>query len=142
MNNQMEVSPKSIKFRIPSIPPSMNDIYYHIKDHYGRYTYVLKGEVRLWKTKAKEYVPPFAIDPGQLFYFNWTATNDWCYSSGKSRRYDLFNLEKVLVDAVCEKLGVDDCNLWESHYRRKVHSTTEQYIEAEIGIIEPSIHPN
>lgn len=130
-------SPKSIKFRIPSIPPSVNDLYYHIKDHYARYTYVLKPEVRLWKTKAKEYVPPFAITAGQLFFFNWVAVNDWYYQNGKPRRYDLFNLQKVLVDAVCEKIGVDDCCLWASTDVRKVHSPSEQYIEVELGHYNP-----
>lgn len=139
--SEVESSPKSIKFRIPSIPPSCNDLYYHIKDHYARYQYVLKPEVRLWKTQAKEYVPPFAIDPGQLFYFNWVAVNNWRYDSGKPKRYDLFNLEKVLVDAVCEKLGIDDCCLWESYQRAKIHSPSKQYIEAEIGIIEAPLYP-
>lgn len=132
-----EGSPKlngeSIKFRIPSIPPSMNDIYWHIKGHFGEYKYVLKNEVRLWKTQTKEFIPPFAsINPTRPFYFNWSAVNNWYYKNGKPLRLDLTNLEKVLIDAVCEKLGVGDELIWDTR-RTKIHSPTQSFIDAEIG---------
>jgi len=127
-------SPNSIRFRIPSIPPSMNDIYYHIKGHFGEYQYVLKPEVRLWKTNAKQFIPPWKpIDhPTGLFYFNWTAVNDWYYKNGKVKKFDLTNLEKVLIDSVCEKLGIGDEFIWDTR-RNKIHSPAEAYIDVEIG---------
>lgn len=131
------LKPKVIKFRIPSLPASMNDIYYHIKDHYGRYQYVLKGEVRLWKTQAKEYVPTLSfIDPPPVkVYFNWTAVGSWYYKNGKVKKSDLTNLEKVLIDAVCEKLGIDDSFIWDTR-RKKLHSESEEYLDCELGLIE------
>lgn len=128
-------SPKSIKFRIPSIPPSMNDIYYHIKDHYGRYQYVLKGDVRLWKTKAKEYIPPFQVDPCQLLYINWVAVRSWYYQNGKPKVFDLTNLEKVLMDAITEQIGVGDHLVWDTK-RTKLHSDSQEYVDVEVGYYE------
>lgn len=130
-------NPQFIRFLIPLLPPSMNDIYYHIKGHFGEYQYVLKPEVRLWKTQAKEYVPTFKPNPHHptgLFYFNWVAVGDFYYKNGKVRRRDLTNLEKVLIDAVCEKLGVGDEFIW-STQRTKRHDEKKSHIEAEFGYL-------
>ena len=133
-------SPKSIKFRIPSLPPSMNDIYWHIKDHRGEYQYVLKNEVRLWKSKAKEFVPvfkPISHETGLLF-IHWTATNNWYYQNGKVKRHDVANLDKVIVDAVFEKIGIGDEYVWDRRCT-KIHSDTEQYLDIELGYYDNAI---
>lgn len=133
-----EGSLKPVKFRIPFIPPSMNDIYYHIKDHYANYTYILKPEVRLWKTKAKEYVPVFEVPVNQPIYINWTAVRSWRYQSGAAKRFDITNLQKVLMDAISEKIGVDDCLIWDSRCTKQ-HSEKDEFVEVEMGVYKTGV---
>jgi len=133
-------SPKSINFRIPSLPPSVNNLYYHIKGHFGEYQYVLKPEVRLWKTKAKEFIPLFKpVDhPTGLLYLHFTAVASWYYKNGSIKRRDVANFDKVIVDTVFEKLGIGDEFVWDRRCTKR-HSETEEYVEVELGYFDQGL---
>lgn len=117
MRDGLEIG-ESKSFTIPFLPPSMNAMY-NIIFHQRRVE--LKPEVRLWKTKAKEYIPQltphkdsylFKLDV--VFYYNFFYKNE------KLKKVDTQNLMKVLIDAVAEKNGIGDEYIkfgsWETYH--------------------------
>lgn len=122
-----------LRFRIPSLPASMNAIYqimFHLKQ------VQMKPEVRAWKTQAKQFVPkwvlPKDIETGFL-RLKLEFHGSWFYKNGKARRIDLPNLQKITVDVIAEKLGFDDCMIWDVSLR-KVQDEKE-FVECELGFI-------
>lgn len=123
-----------IRFTIPMIPPSVNALYNVI---FSLKKVELKPEVRLWKSKAKEFVPVWKQKGKSVsgwLYFKADVYTQVYFKNGKVRKLDLQNLEKCLIDAVCEKLGIGDEFIFEK-YARKIDSD-EDKIEVEIGFID------
>lgn len=121
----------SIKFVIPSLPPSVNSLYNII---FSLKQVQLKPEIRLWKTQAKQYVPVWKTDKMGYLYFNADIFMPIMYKNGKLKKHDLQNLEKCLIDTVCEKLGIADEFIFEKH-TRKIDSEIEK-VKVEIGFIK------
>ena len=95
---------------LPLKPPSMNSVYqilYHLR------RVEMKPEVRQFKTQVKLYLPPPPNIPADLLLaISLTYHDVWMTKEGKVRKLDLSNLEKVLLDAVCEHVGVDDSHIF------------------------------
>lgn len=97
---------ESKKFVIPFLPPSMNSIYNVL---FGLRRIELKPEVRLFKTKAKVYIPLLSPNSeSHLFKLDMVFYYDFFFKNGKLRKVDSQNLMKVLIDAVAEKNGIGD----------------------------------
>lgn len=121
---------ESMKFTIPFLPPSMNAVYNIL---FSQRRVELKPEVRLFKTKAKEYVP--MLKPHEdsfLFRLDAVFHYNFLFKNGKMRKVDTQNLMKVLIDAVAEKNGIDDSYFkfgsWESY-----HSADNEKIECVLS---------
>jgi len=69
-------------------------------------------EARLFKTNAKFYIPKFKVQPNDKVICKIKAHNDWYYKNGKLKKADVQNLTKVIIDAISEKLGFDDSQVW------------------------------
>lgn len=94
------------QFIIPFLPPSMNSMYNII---FAQRRVELKPEVRLWKTKAKEYIPQLsASKDSYLFRLDVVFYYNFFFKNGKLRKVDSQNLMKVLIDAIAEKNGIGD----------------------------------
>jgi len=120
---------ESKKFTIPSLPPSVNAIYNII---FSQRRVEMKGEVRLWKTEAKTYIPKMTVlQESYLFQLNVIFYYDFFFKNGKIRKFDSQNLMKVLCDAVAEKSGFADelikFGSWQSY-----HSPDKEYVECEL----------
>lgn len=122
--------PNSIKFIIPMLPPSVNSLYNVI---FSMKQIQLKPEVRLWKTQASFYVPNWRSETAGYFYFNADIYMRTLHKNGKVKRHDLQNLEKCLIDTVCEKLGFGDEFIFAKR-TRKIESDKER-VEVEIGVL-------
>lgn len=123
-----------IKFVIPLMPPSVNSLYNII---FSMKKVELKPEIRLWKTQAKQYVPVWKqLGENKLpwLYFKADIYTQLYFKNGNVRKLDLQNLEKCLIDAVCEKLGIGDEYIKEKQ-ASKIDSDKDK-IEIEIGFIE------
>ena len=57
-------------------------------------------------------VPPFLVNPDDRFEVEIIVHTDWYYKNGKLRRLDIHNMDKLLVDAVFYRLGIDDSHVW------------------------------
>lgn len=104
-----------------------------------RFEFRLKDDVRLWKNNAKEYIPKWNEDvpegsDGRL-WLSLIFYGSWFTKAGKFRVIDLPNLIKVTVDVIAEKLGFDDCMIWEHRNFRKVQDTSQTKVEAELGYL-------
>lgn len=94
-------------FSLP-FPPSMNGLYginFQMRSVY------LTNDARYWKSKAKLMIPkiPFVADK---YYVELEFHNSWYFKNGKMKKSDVQNLIKIVVDAICEKLGFDDSLVW------------------------------
>jgi len=123
-----------IRFTIPMIPPSVNALYNVI---FSLKKVELKPEVRLWKSQAKQFVPtwkPKGESKSGWLYFKADVYTQVYFKNGKVRKLDLQNLEKCLIDTVCEKLGIGDEFIFEK-YARKLDCDKDR-IDIEIGFID------
>lgn len=91
---------KTVTFVLPSIPPSMNSLYNVL---FAQRRVELKPECRRWKNDAKGYIPHFDLADGSTLRIDCEFSFDFT-----KRRFDSANLLKLVIDAVAEKLGVND----------------------------------
>ena len=121
----------SITFKIPSVPPSVNSLYNVI---FSLKKVEKKPEVRLWQSQAKEFIPVWRPeklpDTPWLYMKIKVGTNLW-YKNGQARKLDMPNMEKALIDTVCEKIGLDDKYVIRKE-TEKFHSEID-FTEVEIG---------
>lgn len=120
-----------IRFTVPVSPVSCNSLYNVM---FSLRRIELKPEIRLWKMKVKEYVPVWKTGETGYLYFNADFHTETLFKNGKLRKLDLQNMEKALIDAVCEKLGIGDEFIFAKH-TRKLQSDMDR-IEIEIGMLK------
>jgi Holliday junction resolvase RusA-like endonuclease len=109
-----------LEFRIEGLPPSYNEhfqIIWHLKECY------LSPEARMFKNKVKLTVPHFKFENNTYFKMEIHYHDNFIQKNGKNKRIDLQNLNKCLIDAIFEKLGIDDSFVWEL-FEKKVQSLT------------------
>ncbi len=120
---------------IPLAPLSMNAIYQVI---FSQRRTQLKPQARFWKTQVKGYIPSLsAMDSQSKLCLHLSYYHNWFYKNGALRRFDLSNLTKLTVDAICEKVGCDDAQVWEL-VERKVQSLGKVGIQVELAILQES----
>ena len=120
-----------IRFSIPMAPVSCNSLYNVM---FALKRVELKPEIRLWKTQVKTFVPPWKTDKTGYLYFNADVYTETLFKNGKVRKLDLQNMEKALIDAICEKLGLGDEFIFEKK-TRKLQAEKDR-IDIEIGFVE------
>ena len=98
-----------LSFTIPSLPPSSNSLY-NVLFRLRRVE--LKPEARLWKSRAKEFTPPFKVGASDWVDVSIILSGNWLSKEGKIRKVDVTNREKLILDAICEKQGWDDSQVW------------------------------
>jgi len=120
---------------IPLAPLSMNAIYQVI---WNQRRTQLKPQARYWKTQAKTYVPSMpALDTQSKLHLTLSFYQDWYTKDGSLKIRDVTNYEKLVVDAISEKLRGDDrleAQLWEV-VRRKVQSMEQVGIAVELALL-------
>ena len=97
-----------IQFSIPLLPLSVNSLYQVI---FSQRRVELKPEARRFKTQAKVYVPRFTVQDDSFLRLEAAFHYPHFHKNGKLRRFDSQNLLKLLIDAISEKIGVDDSRL-------------------------------
>ena len=112
-----------LNFTIPGIPPSYNQAFK--VNHFRRQIY-LTQDVKSFKTRVKLSMPAVDFPNDSLFILHITYHTNWYFKNGKPRKADLQNLDKILIDAIFEKLGVDDCRVWRLT-QSKVHSDKKAF---------------
>lgn len=121
-----------LTFRLPSPPPSMNSLY---SIHYAMRRIFMRPEVRTYKTTMKMYVPGFEVGDNDMVELEITVHRDWMCKNGKIKKVDIQNMQKVLVDLVCEKQGFDDKHVWRCVIE-KVQDDKRNFVEIKERKIE------
>lgn len=121
----------SHKFTLPELPASMNALYQII---YSQKRVEMKPEVRLWRNRMKDYIPPWTIGEDVLLWIGLEFWGNWYTKKGEVRKVDLSNMVKVTQDVIAEKLKFDDSRIFEQRWLRKIQSD-EQRVEVELGVM-------
>lgn len=117
-----------MKFKINCIPPSFNRLY--LINYNLRKVYMCK-EALEFKKKVGLFTPKLEHDKNDLFRLTvWVNTN-WICKNGNIKVKDVRNMEKALTDAMCKKLGFDDCRIWRSELI-KIQNEEKEFIEIEL----------
>lgn len=122
-------SPAPLSFTLP-YPPSMNSLY---GINYRTRSVYLTNDARYWKSKAKLLIPHYPIPSFGRIFIELQARNHWYCKNGNIRKADVHNLVKVVVDAISEKCGFDDSQVW-SFSCNKVESN-EQTVAVTMGVL-------
>ena len=113
-----------IKFTIPSIPKSINSMY---QINYGQRHIYLSNDARIWKSQSKIYVPKFEIEDGSHIGISAVYHMNCFFKNGKVRKVDGPNLDKLLLDTISEKIGLDDSLVF-FWCGKKVHSDEDKVV--------------
>jgi Holliday junction resolvase RusA-like endonuclease len=95
----------TLEFKIPYLPPSINSAY---KINHSQRRMYLSKKGGDFKFLAKTYMPSFKVKEGALLSVGVEYFGNWHTKEGKVRKADGMNLDKLLYDAISERLGVDD----------------------------------
>ena len=118
-------------FSMHSLHPSINSLYQII---YSQRRIEMKPEVRLWKSRAKGFIPTWRIEEGEELDLEFRMEGNWLYKNGKPKRMDVQNLLKVVIDALCEKWGVDDSRVREIRAVRVQAEVERVLVTAKRGV--------
>lgn len=123
---------QEFKFVLPSWPPSVNSLYQII---YSQRRVELKPEVRLWKTQAKELIPAWAQlrSTERLLSVELKFCGAWWHGNGKLKKTDVQNMVKVTLDALAEKNGFDDSQVFECVEKKQ--ASLKEYVEGTVRFI-------
>jgi len=121
------------QFKIPAIPPSINQCY---KINYRTKSVYLDESVREFKKIAFLYIPKIELSPKKKLRVDIEYHGQFLNKSdGEIKRRDGQNLDKCLYDVMFEKLGIDDKLAWEGNWK-KVHNTDEEFTLVTISELE------
>lgn len=119
----------SIQFTLPSLPPSSNSLYNVL---FALRKVELKPEARLWKSRAKEYVPKWQVNEGDKLSITFLFFGRWYSAEGKLLKKDVTNREKLCLDAIAEKQGWDDSQV----FYRAVSKVQAEQEKVEVRIVK------
>lgn len=109
------------------LPPTDNKIYVNLRQG-GR---ILSGQAKKYKSKVKEKTARSAITSklsfrpniayrAEIVLYTDIYTKGWPkHAKWKFRRMDTTNRTKLLLDAVTEAVGIDDCHITEVLVRKE-----------------------
>lgn len=117
-----------VTFKLKGVPPSYNK---HFKINYNLREITLTPQVRAFKQHVQTRVPVFTPDPDDFFFIIIRYYHDWYYKNGKYRKLDLQNLDKLLIDAIFKKIGIDDSRLV-FFFQMKIQNDKESFTQVEI----------
>ena len=113
-----------MQFKIPAIPPSVNQMY---KINYKTKSVYLDESVREFKKVAFLYTPNLSFTLNSKLKVEVEYHGQFLNKcDGETKRRDGQNLDKCLYDVIFEKLGIDDKHAWEGTWK-KVHNPNEEF---------------
>ncbi len=104
-------------FIVPMLPISVNAIYQI--NHRQRRVY-LHPKALMFKSQAKMFMPPKPkwLKRDTKVELMLVVFSNLYFKNGNVKKFDLQNLEKILIDAIAEKYGHDDCYVWKKKAKK------------------------
>jgi Holliday junction resolvase RusA-like endonuclease len=106
-------------WKIPCLPVSMNKLY---SINFVKRCVYMTSEARTFKNNTKLCIGNFSTTKSDKLTLSLDVHTDWFFKNGNPKKSDIQNLIKVVVDAVSERLGFDDSQIW-SFSANKIQST-------------------
>lgn len=97
-----------VRFELPSLPGSVNEIYELNRPDSGLPRRRLKAEWAIWATRMMQHVPLFTVQPMSIVRIDRWYFYPWFYKNGKWRVADVANMDKLLFDTLAKKTGIND----------------------------------
>jgi Holliday junction resolvase RusA-like endonuclease len=120
------ITVNAVSFTLPMCPPSVNSLYVvRFKEPNPADRVKLRPECARWKTDSKLYVPRFTIAEGSIVRIDRLYAYTWFTKRGQWVKRDSFNMDKLLMDAIAEKTGIDDRRFKEG-MMRSVNAAVER----------------
>lgn len=124
---------KPLQFKIPAIPPSVNQMY---KINYKTRSVYLDPSVRDFKRTAFIHIPPIRLNDGTKLSVDVEYHGQFMNKGdGEIKRRDGQNLDKCLYDIIFEKFGIDDKHAWSGSWK-KVNNPSEEFTLITINEME------
>jgi len=73
----------------------------------------LTPEAHHFKNQVKMSIPPCNFTSNDKFSIEIEYHSNFTYANGKNKKIDLQNLDKLLIDAIFDRIGLDDSAIWE-----------------------------
>ena len=108
------------EFCFVGLPPSYNKMFqiaWALKETW------LTPEAHAFKNRVKMLIPPVEVKE-ELLAIDITYTYNFYYKNKKLKKFDTANCDKLLIDAIAERLGIDD-SLFKRRNVTDVHSENE-----------------
>lgn len=121
-----------VSFVLPSLPGSVNELYELNRPDSGLPRRRLKPEWALWATRMMPYIPRFKMEPNSILRVDRNYHYPWFYKNGKWRKADAANMDALLFNTICRKIGIDDLYL----KRGWLNSTDSADGKVEVRLIE------
>lgn len=124
---------KVVSFTLPSLPPSKNrrhkiDLSGRRRFESGKSQFVfLSDEARQWMSRIWPLIPRFEIAATSFMHLSMVFHYPYLYQNGKLRIFDAPNMQEILQDVICKRLGVND-NLIKSWDGASVDDEDEKVI--------------
>lgn len=101
----------SITFVVAQIPPSYAQ---SLKVNFRNREMYLSQEARDFKTKVKLNVPKWKLDKDKNYIFSMhnKYNYNWYCKNGNVVKRDVQNMNRLLIDAVFDRLGRDDSTIF------------------------------
>lgn len=113
-----------LTFEVNGLPPSYNrhlQFIWHMKE------VCLTPEAHHFKNRVKMSIPLGNFKSTDKLSIEIDYYSNFIYKNGKNRKIDLQNLDKLLIDAIFEQLGIDDSIIWLMKCK-KIESNTEKTV--------------
>lgn len=110
-NMDVGASANTVRFTLPSLPGSLNEIYELNRHDSGLPRKRLKGEWSLWCSRMAPFIPPFTIADTSVLRVDRLYAVSWFYGNGRWRKLDVVNMDALLFNLVTRKIGVDDSKI-------------------------------
>lgn len=115
------------EFRIEGLPPSYNK---HFQVAWGLKQMWLTPEAHAFKNRVKMCIPPVVVKE-ELLAIEINYIYNFYYKNKKLKKFDTANCDKLLLDAISERLGFDD-SLFKQRNVIDTHSDKETYTKVKI----------
>ena len=96
-------------FSVPGVPPSYNmsfKINFRLRQIY------LTQEARKFKDRVAIHLPYFTVPDTAQVIINIKYHDNWYCKNGNLKKKDIQNMDKLIIDAIFKRLGIDDSQVW------------------------------
>lgn len=120
-----------LTYTVPGLPPSYNQSF---KIAFKLGSVYLSVDAKKYKQQVIIHTPHWdvAYNKDLKLRIDLEFRANWYYKNGKMKKKDIQNMDKLVIDAVFTKLGIDDSHVWYNSNSKVQSDKHETQISLEI----------